>query len=268
MPRVSVLMGIYNCAPTLLGALESLEHQSYKDFKIILCEDGSKDNTLEIAKDYAAKHSNVVLLVNEKNMGLNYTLNRCLECADTEYVARMDGDDYSLPKRFEKEVAFLDANLDYAIVSTAMIRFNESGDFMVDKPIENPTKKDFIRGCPISHPACMVRTKAMKEVGGYTVDKHLLRMEDYHLWVKLYAAGYKAHNITEPLYRFRDDDSAYKRRNWKGRKNEMHVVRIGVKALGFPWYYNLYALRPLIAHIVPRWFYNIVHRKNGTKIGN
>lgn len=266
MPRVSVLMGIYNCAPTLLGALESLDNQTYKDFQIILCEDGSKDNTIEIAKEYASTHGNVVLLVNEKNMGLNYTLNRCLDCADTEYVARMDGDDFSLPERFEKEVAFLDSHPDFAIVSSAMVRFNENGNFLVDTPIEYPSKKDLIRGCPISHPACMVRTKAMKEVGGYTVDKKLLRMEDYHLWVKMYAAGYKAYNIPEPLYRFRDDENAYKRRNWMGRKNEMHVVNIGVKALGFPWYYSIYALRPLIAHIVPRWVYNVIHQQRGTRL--
>ena len=75
MARISVLMGIYNCAPYLQEALDSLYAQTYQDFKIILCDDGSKDNTYDVAKEYADKHDNIVLVKNEKNMGLNYTLN-------------------------------------------------------------------------------------------------------------------------------------------------------------------------------------------------
>ena len=109
-PRISVLMGIYNCATTLPEAIDSLYAQTYKDFKLILCDDGSTDNTYEVAKKYADKYDNIVLLRNEKNMKLAYTLNHCLEYADTEYVARMDGDDISIPERFEKQIKFLDTH--------------------------------------------------------------------------------------------------------------------------------------------------------------
>ena len=115
--RISVIMGIYNCANTLVEALDSLYAQTCQDFKIILCEDGSTDDTYQVAADYAARHDNIVLIRNERNMGLNHTLNRCLELADTEYVARMDGDDISLPSRFEKEINFRDKHPEYAIVS-------------------------------------------------------------------------------------------------------------------------------------------------------
>ena len=111
MPRISVLMGIYNCAPYLQEALDSLYAQTYQDFKIILCDDGSKDDTFAIAQRNAKEHANIVLIRNERNMGLNYTLNHCLEYADTEFCARMDGDDLSEPTRFEKEISFLDAHL-------------------------------------------------------------------------------------------------------------------------------------------------------------
>ena len=254
-------MGIYNCASTLPEALDSLYAQTYQDFKIILCDDGSKDNTYEVAKEYADKHGNIVLIKNEKNMGLNYTLNHCLEYADTEYCARMEGDDISLPTRFEKEIKFLDEHPEYAIVSTPMIYFDEHGDFRVGKGKGEPEITDFLSRAPFCHAPCMIRTEAYRAVGGYSVDKRLLRVEDDHLWFKLYAAGYKGYNLQEALYKMRDDRKALARRTWWSRKNEMYVRHIGFKMLHLPWYYQLYVLRPLFAYIAPRWIYKLYHKK-------
>ena len=254
-------MGIYNCASTLVEALDSLYAQTYQNFKIILCDDGSVDNTYAVAKEYAERHDNIVLIHNEQNCGLNLTLNHCLEYVDTEYVARMDGDDISLPTRFEKEINFLDAHPEYAIVSCPMIYFDEYGEFRIGKSIEHPQKMDFIHGTPICHAPCMVRTDAIISVGGYSVDKKLLRVEDYHLWMKLYSKGYKAYNIQEPLYKMRDDRNAQNRRTWINRKNEMYVRYIGFKMLNLPCYTRAFILRPLLAYIAPRWAYQLYHRK-------
>lgn len=261
MARISVLMGIYNCAPTLAEALDSLYAQTYQDFKIILCDDGSKDNTYEVAKAYADKHDNIVLVKNVKNMGLNYTLNHCLEYADTEYCARMDGDDISLPKRFETEIEFLDSHPEYAVVSCPMIYFDEYGDFKAGYGRGEVCKKDFLHGSPICHAPCMMRTEALKSVSGYAVDTRLLRVEDYNLWFRMYAAGYKAYNLPEPLYKMRDDRNARVRRNWLTRRNEMYAMSTGFKMLGLPWYTQLYAFRPLIAYLAPTWIYNMYHRQ-------
>ena len=259
--RISVLMGVYNCASTLEQALDSLYCQTYKDFKIIICDDGSCDGTYDIVKLYAAKYDNIIAIQNQRNMGLNYTLNRCIEYADTEYCARMDGDDISMPTRFEKEITFLDNNPDYSIVSTPMIHFDEDGDFKVGTAIQCPDKDSFVKGTPICHAPCMVRTIALKNVGGYSDDEYLRRVEDYHLWFKMYAAGYKAYNLQEPLYKMRDDRNAYMRRNWKNRRNEMYVKYIGFKMLGIRWYKQIYIIRPLILFLLPSFIYNYLHRK-------
>lgn len=259
MIRISVLMGIYNCAPTLAEALDSLYAQTYQDFKIILCDDGSKDNTYEIAKEYADKHDNIVLVKNEKNMGLNYTLNHCLEYADTEYCARMDGDDISLPARFEKEIKFLDEHLEYAVVSAPMIYFDEHGDFRVGKGKGEVQKKDFIHGSPVCHAPCMARTAAFKAVGGYSVDKKLLRLEDYHLWFKIFTSEYKLYMLNEPLYKMRDDRNAVARRNWMNRRNEAYVKHIGYKMIGLPWWTQIYAIVPIIKYLMPKFVYNYFH---------
>ena len=263
MIRISVLMGIYNCASTLVEALDSLYAQTYQGFKVILCDDGSTDDTYAVAKDYAAQHDNIVLLRNEQNRGLNYTLNHCLKYADTEYCARMDGDDVSLPDRFEKEISFLDQNKDYAVVSTPMIYFDEKGDFRSGRGRGKVTAMDFVYGTPICHAPCMARTRVIKEVGGYSVSKKLLRVEDYHLWFKVFAAGYSLYMLDECLYKMRDDRNALARRNWLTRRNEAYVKHIGYKMIGLPWWYQLFAIVPIMKYMAPMWVYRIFHRGIG-----
>ncbi|MDE5929125.1 MAG: glycosyltransferase [Muribaculaceae bacterium] len=261
-PRISVIMGIYNCAPTLGEALDSLLAQTCQDFKVIMCDDGSTDNTVEVAEKYASRYpEQFILIKNPRNMGLNYTLNHCLEYADTEFVARMDGDDLSLPTRFEKELDFLVNHPDIAIVSTPMIYFDEDGDFRRGGGGDRyPSKNDFVKGTPFCHAPCMVRREAYIAVDGYSVDKRLLRVEDYHLWFKMYAAGYRGYILSEPLYKMRDDRNAVSRRNWRNRLNEFHVRRIGYDMLGISWSKRVHMFRPLLIAFLPGRIYTWLHR--------
>lgn len=253
-------MGIYNCAPYLQEALDSLYAQTFQDFKIILCDDGSTDDTLAIAKANAEAHDNVVLIRNERNMGLNYTLNHCLEYADTEYCARMDGDDISLPTRFEEEVKFLDEHPEFAIVTTPMKYFDEGGIFRVGTGGKEPRLTDFPKASPFCHAPCMVRKEAYDAVGGYTVADNLLREEDYHLWIKMYQKGFRGYTLKEPLYMMRDDRNAARRRSFKVRKNEAYVKHLACKMLNLPFYYHIYCLKPLILGIMPTWLYRFIYK--------
>lgn len=261
IPRITVIMGIYNCASTLVEALESLEAQTYKRFKVILCDDGSKDDTLEVAKKWVQNHSNYILIQNSYNMGLNATLNHCLEYADTEFVARMDGDDRSLPHRFEQEVSFLDKHPEFAIVSGPMHYFDENGIFRKGKGRGVVTKRDFIAGTPFCHAPCMVRREAYEKVGGYTVNPRLLRVEDYHLWFKMYAAGYKGYSLKYPIYEMRDDNNAVERRTLKNRMNEAYVKYIGYKMIGLPWWTSVYCIVPIIKAFWPKSLYKWLHKR-------
>lgn len=232
--RISVIMGIYNCSSTLVEALDSLMSQTYKDFKIILCDDGSTDDTYNVALDYASKHDNIILIKNKKNIKLAGTLNHCLEYVDTEYVARMDGDDISLPERFEKEINFLDNHPEYALVSCPMYYFDENGIWMTGKAKKKPTKEDFSNGSLFCHAPMMMRTKVIKEVGGYTDEPWTVRIEDYYLWFKIYKAGYVGYNLQEPLYKMRDGQDAFKRRTakvrWIAYKTSVRVKKsLGLK---------------------------------------
>lgn len=261
--RISVLMGIYNCANTLEEALNSLLAQTYQGFKVIMCDDGSKDDTPAVAQTYVERYPDKFILIrNERNMGLNRTLNNCLALADTEYCARMDGDDISLPTRFELELDFLETHPEIAIVSTPMIYFDEKGEFRRGTEKQHiPMARDFRSGTPFCHAPCLVRTEAYKAVGGYTVSKKLLGVEDYHLWFKMYASGFKGCCLSEPLYMMRDDRNAASRRTFGRYLRVAYVMSKGFKMLKLPIYYQVYALRPIITALLPKFIYNYLHRK-------
>lgn len=267
-PKISVIMGIYNCASTLEEALNSLLSQTYQDFEVIMCDDGSSDNTIAVAEKYCQRYPNrFLLLKNEINLGLNKTLNKCLKQASGEYIARMDGDDISLPTRFEKEVNFLDNHPDFSIVATKMIYFDEKGDWGVSNSIEYPQISDFNKHSPFfCHATCMIRKNAFLDVKGYSEDPRTLRFEDCHLWYKLYAKGYKGYNIQEPLYKMRDDHNAFKRRTFKSRMNAVYVKYVGFKMLKMPWYMYLYIIKTLfisiILGIIPSNIYKYIHQNN------
>lgn len=267
IPKVSIIMGIYNCASTLGEAIDSIMVQTFSDWELIMCDDGSTDNTLQIANNYAVRFPEKITVIrNNKNYGLNYTLNHCLQFVRGEYVARMDGDDISLPERLQKEIDFLDTHPEYAIVSSTMIFFDDDGDWGENQMIEIPQIKDFVFHAPFHcHAPCMIRKEAYKAVEGYTVDKRLLRFEDCNLWYKLYSIGYRGYNIQEPLYKMRDDRNAYHRRTPSARMRGVYVQYIGFRMVHMPMKYYLYLVveffKSLLIVIMPEKIYTILHKK-------
>lgn len=267
--RISIAMAIYNCAPTLREAIDSIIAQTFTDWELILCDDCSTDDTAAIAQEYVDKYDNILLIKNEKNMRLPASLNHCLEYSDSEFIGRMDGDDISLPERFEVEVAFLDAHPEYALVSCGMINFDEKGDWGVQLKPEKPTKMSFVADSPFCHAPVLMRREALNDVGNYTVRDDLKRGQDYFLWHKFYMKGYKGYNIQKPYYKMRDDQEAAARRGF----NEGMITRIKrgwmfskvkyeiLKDLNLPLKNRLFAMRPLIVAILPRTIYMYLHKK-------
>lgn len=263
MPKVSVIMGIYNVEDTIKDAIDSIMKQTYQEFELILCDDGSNDKTYDIALQYKNQYPNkVVLLKNEKNMGLNYTLNKCLAEAKGIYIARMDGDDICVPERFMEELYVLENEPDIAIVSSDMSHFDELGTWGRISHPTYPKKIDFLRGTPFCHAPCMVRKEAYDAVEGYSVDDRLLRVEDYHLWMKMYQAGYRGKNINKILYSMRDDRNAYSRRKFKYRMNEAYVKHLAIQNLDLPKSGYIHVLRPILVGMLPKGIYDILHKWN------
>ena len=265
--KISILMGIYNCESTLREAVDSIIDQTYTNWKFIICDDGSSDHSFSVAKEYEQSDpTRFQVIKNEKNMGLNATLNRCLALADGDYIARMDGDDISVPERFAKEVTILNQHPEYGLVSCHMSTFDEKGEWGCIKTLEMPQVRDFATHVPMfCHAPCMIRREAFLDVGGYTEDKRLLRVEDYHLWYKFYAAGYCGYNIQETLYKMRDDRNALHRRTVSARLNGIYATFVGFKMVHLPTWMYIYAVKNAVVELImilfPDCIYEYLHKK-------
>lgn len=252
MPEISVIMGIYNCAETLHDAIDSILNQTYSDWELILCDDGSVDDTYIIAESYKNKYpEKIILLKNESNLGLPQTLNNCLAVAQGRYIARMDGDDISLHDRFEKQIYFLESHPDVDCVGTGMTRFDENGDFDNVYPIEYPDKYTLKMYPLCYHATLMMKKECYDAIGGYLSIQRTLRCEDIDMWFRFASKEFKAANICECLYRVREDRNALKRRKFKYTVNNVRTNLYGYKLLNYPIGLYPFAIKPVVSHFVP-----------------
>lgn len=258
-PLISVLMGIYNCADTLQKAVACIQNQTYENWELIMCDDCSADNTYAVACELAQQDERIRVLKNERNLTLAPTLNKCLKEAKGKYIARMDGDDTCTPDRFEKELVFLEGHPEFAIVSCNMALANEYGVFRVVQYPAEPTIEGFVKGNLHCHAACMVRTEAIKAVGGYSEQKSRRRVEDYDLWVRMYKAGLRGYNLQETMYEMYDSVEALKRRKFSNRLNESRVIWTACRGSNGFQYYR--AIIPIIKWFIPIGIYKKKHKK-------
>ncbi len=252
MARVDIIIGAYNEEKRISIALDSILNQSFEDFRLIVCDDGSIDNTFSILKDYEKRFPDKLkILNNEKNRGLTYTLNRLVKESTSEYLARMDADDISKTNRIYKQINFLDNNKEYALVGSSIEKYDDAGVFATYRYPEKPKVKDFLWNNPFAHPTIMIRTDVLKELHGYRDEISTLRCEDYDLWMRLYEKGYKGYNFQEPLVQYYEGRDSYSKRKYKYRIAEMKTRLDGYRRLGLLPKGYMYALKPMIVGLLP-----------------
>ena len=264
MPKISVIMGIYNTKSKdyLEKSLNSILKQTYTDFELIICDDGSTNECIRWVKEICSDDKRVKLLKNEVNRGLAYTLNYCLSAANGEYIARMDDDDESRIDRFEKQLSYLEKNTDVGLVSCNIKLFNDSGVFGEKKYNENIMKQDFLFNSPIVHPAIMARKKCFDIVGGYCEDKSCIRVEDYDIFMKMFAKKINMKVIQEPIFYYRDDSQTTQRRQqFKYRINETIVRMKNYKILKLYPLGILFVIKPIILGFMPNWLLTKIKKK-------
>jgi glycosyltransferase EpsE len=254
-PVASVVMGVYNCALTLADSIRSILDQEFGDFEFIICDDGSTDATPDVLRAFAAKDPRIVLLRNERNMGLSCTLNRCIEASRGGYIARMDGDDIARSDRLRRQVAFLESRPDIDICGSSIALFDGSGVWgRIDYP-EYPGASDFLLRSPFAHPTVVFRASAVKAAGGYACDPAVGRSEDYELFMRMYSRGVRGHNIQEYLLNYREELGSYRRRKFRYALTEARVRFRGFRRLGLLPRGLLYVVKPILVGLMPKRIY-------------
>jgi hypothetical protein len=181
LPKVTVLMPVFNGEPYLSEAIASILGQTFTDFELLIIDDGSTDRSRQIVR--SLNDPRVRLLCNDGNLRLIATLNRGLDEAHGMYVARMDADDISLPGRLEAQVAFLDLHPEIGVLGTGIQIIDAFG--VPGTEILLPGNNALIRWnlalrSPLAHPTVMMRRSIIAAIGGYRTEP--LHCEDYDLW--------------------------------------------------------------------------------------
>lgn len=258
-PLVSIIVGAYNCEKTIDKCINSVLNQTYKNWELIICDDCSKDRTLEKLIEYQYKDKRIKVLKNKENLQLAATLNKCLRYVKGKYIARLDTDDECINTRFEKQVNFLEKNKNIAVVGSARIIYDENGEKGVLQSIEYPNKNILLKDVPFAHPTIMMRREIYESLGGYSADKDTRRCEDLELWFRFYEKGYMGYNLQEPLYKYHLDINDYKKRNIKAAIGTSKIFLKGYSKIGVPKYKYIYALKPIISALIPNFIIYFWH---------
>ena len=214
MPKLSVVMSVYNGEAFVADAMTCILDQTYRDFEFIVINDGSTDGSLAILSEFAAKDTRV-RIIDQANTGLTIALRRGIDEARGEYIARMDVDDVSLPTRFAKQMALFERHPEFVAVTTDVEHFLEDGSFYALAQLRRDTRllplllvfSNVIGG----HGQMMFRRDAYLEAGGYNPEYRYA--QDGELWIRLADLG-PFGIVPETLYRYRT-----------GHKNITHVFK-------------------------------------------
>jgi hypothetical protein len=233
-PAVTVLMPVYNSSTYLPSAIESILAQTFDDFEFLIIDDGSTDNTWPMLMEYGRRDARIRLVRNQANIGLTRCLNDGLAWAQGEYIARMDGDDISLPERLALQVAFMKQHPRVGVCGAWVRKTGEHGRGME----RYPTNVEDIR-CQLlfkdvlAHPAVIMRRMLFAQLG-LAYDPAYRYAQDYDLWVRV-AEHVDLANIPRVLLHYRmhgQQAGQYEREAQNqaaGRVRQFQLQRLGMQ---------------------------------------
>ena len=223
MPKVTVLLPVYNGEKFLQETMQSILNQTYTDFEFLIVDDGSTDRTLEIIKSFADER--IKILRNKERLKLSGALNRGLKEAKGRYVARMDADDIALPERLQRQVEYMEKHPEIGMCGTAIEIFGE----VKTRPDIYPKTAAAIKAyalfdCPFCHPTVMMRRDLFVEHDLW-YDGSYYPTEDYELWARAVAL-FPTINLGKVLLRYRVHDSSMTGSDWDAMdKQAARIIR-------------------------------------------
>lgn len=221
-PLMTVLMPVYNAELFLREAMDSILHQTFTDFEFLIIDDGSTDSSTEIIQSYTDPR--IRFIKNERNLGISLTLNKGIELAKAELIARMDADDISYPDRLQKQYDYMAAHPECGMLSTWARVISQDKKFIrLERYRSNFYYYNLTFECWIYHPTIVFTKTAVKAAGMYSMPYS----EDYDLFWQI-ARRYKIANLAEPLVDYRLSPTSLNtvlRKHEYDIANEQNVLR-------------------------------------------
>lgn len=206
MSDISIALPVHNAHHTLAATLDSLVAQSLKDFEVVLLDDASSDDSLDIAQRYQERLQLRIIRVTQ-NLGISGARNRLLAEISSPLIAILDHDDLCHPDRLARQHAFLQAHPDIDIVGSAVAYFSEPSDLpQGQRVLRHPAgdaaiKTQLLHTTSMVHPSAMARRSFFTDCGGYQAE--FSPAEDYALWCRAALLGKRFANLDEPLLYYR-----------------------------------------------------------------
>ncbi|MGW5665740.1 glycosyltransferase family 2 protein [Streptomyces sp. NPDC003758] len=227
-PVVSVVIPCHDYARYLPDAVSSVVAQTFRDWELVIVDDGSTDDTAEVAKGLIARHPDrCIRLLQQANAGVSAARNTGIEAAAGRYILPLDADDVIAPTMLEKTVAVLDGDPGIAIASTDVFTFTD--DDLPPQAMPLPAySRELMLQRLIMFYCSLYRREAWQAVGGY--DESMRAGEDWDFWIGCVEHGFDAHHIHEPLFGARNKDTGL---HLEAAENDLAIrARIVVKHPG------------------------------------
>ena len=196
-PKISVCMPMFNASRYLRECIDSILAQTFTDFELLIADDGSTDNSVEIVESYTDPRIRLICRPHDYIA----TLNCLLSEARGEYIARMDADDVMLPNRLQLQVDYMDANPEVDVLGGGIIVFGDGLESQLNC-IETVSMIEMIDSCALAHPTVLMRKATLQGLGLNYSPNHAYA-EDYELWVRMLEAGCTIRNLNQPLIQYR-----------------------------------------------------------------
>lgn len=206
LPLVSVIMSSYNEEKYIGEAIESILNQTYENLELIIIDDASTDNTANIIQNY--KDERIIYWRNETNRKLAHNLNYAISISKGTYIARMDADDIACLDRIEKQVNFLEKNLEIDVLGTYAQSFGQETKKMIYPQKHDEIKAELLFKNAICHPTVMFRRKSID----FKYNEKCAAGQDYELWSRI-IWNKNFYNLPESLLNYRMHVGQTKKKN-------------------------------------------------------
>ena len=263
---VSVVMATFNEPKAFIEkSISSILAQTHKNLELLIADDSTKEETISVIDNFARRDKRVVVIRKEERMGFINALNSCLDCAKGDLIARMDGDDISLPDRFEKQLEYSEVHPEVMVWGGDIDIINEEEEIISERRYPTTTgsiQRMFMFRSPYAHPTVMFKRQVVDE--GFRYNPAYKKDEDLDLWLRLYNKGYILGNTGEKLLKYRVVGDITTKRD-RSQLVYNHMTR----SENFNWRKPLFSIVSWTASLlylaVPLKLFSIVYKRENSR---